>query len=147
MKVRSADTTRRGIPGVHIVVSGLFTLPGTVKTLPIQTPLSRSHVAWKEPDPEGSHGVKLQSVSMEGRLELDLTLSSETSPTFRRTALRGSRGSRQPCQFEQLWWWLGMGGRAGFQKVLQRFFAPCLGSMEADKGILGSGRDRARSGR
>lgn len=47
---------RLGIPGVHIVVSGLFTLLGTVKTLPIQTLLFRSHVAWKEPDLEGSHG-------------------------------------------------------------------------------------------
>lgn len=118
MKVRSADTTRRGIPGVHIVVSGLVTLPGTVETLPIQTPLSRSHVAWKEPDPEGSHGVKLQSVSMEGRLELDLTLSSETSPTFRRTALRGSR---QPRQFEQMWWWLGMGEGRVFRKCCSDF--------------------------
>lgn len=89
MKVRSADTTRRGIPGVHIVVSGLFTLPGTVKTLPIQTPLSRSHVAWKEPDPGGSHGVKLQSVSMEGRLELDLTAEFRDKPHLQENRAAG----------------------------------------------------------
>lgn len=39
-------------------------------------------------------------------------------------------------------------GKGGFsESAAEEIFAPCLGSMEADQGILGSGRDRARSGR